>query len=110
MSNTATITYPDRIKLNVTFDEKRLRKDVENQNLRGFIYYNVLPLTNPRRKDDLPNEIDYADGSWATWHDSSALANSEYLKEVVEHFRKNCDVTLVRLLRAGAWCGRSRAY
>jgi len=92
----------DRIKLPLSFDADRMLEEINRRKLKGFIYYDVLPLTTPKRKPDLPAIIDYADGTWADWHDTKELTDSPYLMEIVEYFRKHCDVTLVRLLRLEA--------
>ena len=46
-----------------------------------------------------PPAEDYADGSWTDWLDTNALKQSEYLTSVVDFFRANTKVNLVRLLR-----------
>ena len=99
MTQTTTVTAPDRIKLPLSFNHERLLSEVEGQSLQDFIYYNVLPLTVPHAKPSSTVITDYADGSWADWHDTKVLAASPYLMEVVNYFREHCDVTLVRLLR-----------
>ena len=99
MKETTATPITDRIKTNLHFDVDRLQSDVRNQDLGPFNYYSVIPLTVPKRKPDLPPNYDYADGSWASWHDQDTLEKAPYLKEVVDQFREKCDVTLVRLLR-----------
>ena len=84
-----------------SFDVEKMKRDIANQNLRSFIYYNVLPLTAPFRTEEGPT-ANYADGKWAEWRDLSTLRESPYLMEVVDFFRKHCEVTLVRLLRLEA--------
>ena len=94
-------TVADRIKLPMTFDVSKMMTDIASQNLREFIYYSVLPLTAPTRKENVLT-TDFADGSWADWNDMPALLSSPYLSRIVNYFREHCDVTLVRLLRLEA--------
>ncbi len=88
-----------RVKLPITFDAQKLLSEIKHIGLDEFVYYDVIPLTIPKRKPNLPPVIDYADGSWAEWNNSKVLDRSPHLNEVVEYFREFCDVTLVRLLR-----------
>ena len=99
MNQITATEVPDRVKTKLFFDPTKLQKDVNQQDLRAFVYYNVIPLTAPKRKPDIPANYDYADGSWATWHDQETLRRGPYLTEVVNFFRQHADVTLVRLLR-----------
>jgi len=101
-STSPTHTVTDRVKLPFSFDADRMLADIHQNKLKEFVYYDVLPLTVPKRKLNLPADIDYADGAWADWHDSEKLTTSPYLKEIVAYFRSNCEVTLVRLLRLEA--------
>lgn len=64
----------------------------------------MIPLTSPAHIVDpslpvLPPAEDYADGSWTDWLDTPELKMSPYLMEIVDQFRENTTVTLVRLLR-----------
>jgi len=93
----------DRVKLDLSFDLARMQQEVLDLPLHDFIEYSVLPLTTPIAIPESAREhsgpIDYADGSWATWHDTPLLPNCPYLSEVVAFFRSHTTVTLVRLLR-----------
>lgn len=94
----------DRIKLPLTFDAAKMLSEVEALNLGGFEYYDVISLRAPAHIVDTtlpfpPPAADYADGSWTDWLDTPFLENSPYLMSVVDAFRKNTEVTLVRLLR-----------
>lgn len=103
----STTTKPqinDRIKLPVSFDAFKMLQEVKAMNLAPFEYYNVLPLRSPAHLVDTslpfpPPADDYADGSWTDWMDTPELDRSPYLQEVIDYFRKNTSVTLVRLLR-----------
>ncbi|MCX8210006.1 MAG: aspartyl/asparaginyl beta-hydroxylase domain-containing protein [Lewinella sp.] len=53
----------------------------------------IRPCQSPPPADD------YADGTWTVWKDTSRLQQSPYLKEVVDFFKQNTRVTLVRILR-----------
>lgn len=97
-------TFQDRIKLPITFDYSKLQAEYEALNLAGFTYYNVIPLRSPAHLVDTslpfpPPADDYADGSWTDWLDTEELKMSPYLNEVVNYFKANTKVTLVRLLR-----------
>lgn len=97
-------TFQDRIKLPVTFDYSKLQAEYKALNLSGFTYYNVIPLRSPAHLVDTslpfpPPADDYADGSWTDWLDTEELKMSPYLNEVVNYFKANTKVTLVRLLR-----------
>lgn len=88
---------PDRVQLPLTFDVDRLREDLFRLPLRDFLHYSVLPLTSPRA---IINDVaDYADGTWAEWPPTELLEASPYLTEIVDDFREQTRVTLVRLLR-----------
>jgi hypothetical protein len=94
----------DRIRLPLFFDVTRMQKEVRSLKLPAFLEYDVLPLRAPAHLVDPsigppPLTDDYADGSWTQWLDTRALRNSQYLSSVVDTFRANCKVTLVRLLR-----------
>ncbi len=96
--------FSDSIKLPFSFDVQKMKKEIEILKLSDFKYYNVIPLRSPAHLVDTslpfpaPAE-DYADGSWCDWLDTKELLNSQYLKSIVDLFRKNTNVTLVRLLR-----------
>jgi len=101
---TAKDDIADRVKLPLSFDVDRMRADVERMGLESFIHYNVMPLRSPAHLVDSsiprpPPADDYADGSWTEWLDTPALEASPYLSEVVDTFRRNTTVTLVRILR-----------
>ena len=94
----------DRIQLPLFFDVGRMQEDVRALKLGHFVYYDVLPLRAPAHLVDPsiecpPPASDYADGSWTQWLDTPELSASAYLKDVVDTFRSECTVTLVRLLR-----------
>ena len=100
----ATTTSRDRIRLPLQFDAERLRRDVAALDLPAFVYYDSVPLRAPAHLVDAsvpfpPPAEDYADGSWTDWLDTPLLRNSNYLREVVDKFRENCTVNLIRLLR-----------
>ena len=100
----ATTTSRDRIRLPLKFDAERLRRDVAALDLPAFVYYDSVPLRAPAHLVDAsvpfpPPAEDYADGSWTDWLDTPLLRNSNYLREVVDKFRENCTVNLIRLLR-----------
>tara|TARA_B100000780_G_C21045169_1_gene419537 strand:+ start:369 stop:974 length:606 start_codon:yes stop_codon:yes gene_type:complete len=97
-------TFQDRIKLPITFDYSKLQAEYKALNLAGFTYYNVIPLRSPAHLVDTslpfpPPADDYADGSWTDWLDTEELKMSPYLNEVVDYFKANTKVTLVRVLR-----------
>ena len=98
------MSFDDRIKLQLSFDVEPMQQEVLALPLHGFLEYSVLPLTAPTPvAGPLSGETepvrDYADGSWADWKNTAFLQSSPYLSEVVEFFRSNTAVTLVRLLR-----------
>lgn len=103
-TKTESITYEDRIKLDLMFDADKLNKECLALNLAPFEYYDVVPLRSPAHVVDPslpfpPPAEDYADGSWTNWLDTNQLKSSAYLTEVVNVFKAHTDVTLVRLLR-----------
>lgn len=96
--------YNDRIKLPFLFDADKMLTEFKALNLEIFEYYNVIPLRSPAHMVDAtipfpPPATDYADGSWTDWLDTSYLKKSPYLISVIDTFKKNTTVTLVRLLR-----------
>ena len=106
-SNNFNLASSDRIRLPTCFDAARMQAEVQSLNLGDFIYYEVIPLRAPAHLVDPalphpPPADDYADGSWTDWLDTPVLKEAAYLSEVVDTFRKNTDVTLVRLLRLEA--------
>lgn len=99
--------FADRIKLPISFDAGLLLKDIQEMQLKPFIYYDVIPLRNPSHLIDPsipqpPPSDDYADGSWCNWKNSQALCKSPNLMRVMDFFSSHCKVTLVRLLRLEA--------
>ncbi len=103
-TKTESITYEDRIKLDLMFDADKLNKECLALNLSPFEYYDVVPLRSPAHVVDPslpfpPPAEDYADGSWTNWMDTNQLKSSPYLTEVIDVFKQHTDVTLVRLLR-----------
>ena len=97
-------TKDDSIKLPLTFDVEKMKKEVLEMGLNTFIYYNVLPLRSPAHLVDPsvpfpPPADDYADGSWCDWLNTKELENSPYIKSIVETFQEHTTVTLVRALR-----------
>ncbi|MFK7748939.1 MAG: aspartyl beta-hydroxylase, partial [Kordia sp.] len=94
----------DRVKLPFTFDSEKMLTEFEALKLNQFEYYNVIPLRAPAHTVDTslpfpPPADDYADGSWCDWLDTNYLEASPYLNSVVDTFKANTKVTLVRLLR-----------
>jgi len=94
----------DRLKLPLSFDASKMLEEFRAMNLQNFEYYDVIPLRSPAHLVDTslpfpPPATDYADGSWTDWMDTNFLKESPYLNEVVDTFKKNTKVTLVRLLR-----------
>ena len=97
----------DRVKLPFTFDHKKMLQEIEEMDLKPFIYYDVVPLRCPAHEVDPsipfpPPAEDYADGSWCDWMDTKPLIQSDYLNEIVDFFKDKTKVTLVRLLRLEA--------
>ena len=104
---TTEIKYKDRVKLPFSFDSRIMLKEFKSLQLKGFEYYNVIPLRSPAHLVDTsiplpPPAEDYADGSWCNWLNTAELENSPYLKKIVEKFQEKTTVTLVRLLRLAA--------
>ena len=96
--------YADRIKLSLSFDTEKMLEECQAMGLAPFEYYDVVPLRSPAHIVDPslpfpPPADDYADGSWTDWSDTPQLKSSQYLNEVIDTFKANTDVTLVRLLR-----------
>ncbi|WP_420574164.1 aspartyl/asparaginyl beta-hydroxylase domain-containing protein [Kordia sp.] len=94
----------DRIKLPFQFDAEKMLTEFETLKLQNFEYYNVIPLRAPAHTVDTslpfpPPADDYADGSWCDWLDTDYLKASPYLQSVIDTFKANTKVTLVRLLR-----------
>ncbi|NMH86746.1 aspartyl/asparaginyl beta-hydroxylase domain-containing protein [Flavivirga algicola] len=94
----------DRIKLPFVFDTAKMIAECDILKLEQFEYYSVIPLRSPAHIVDPslpfpPPADDYADGSWTDWLDTPQLQKSPYLMSVIDYFRKNTEVTLVRLLR-----------
>lgn len=94
----------DRVKLPFEFDVEALQKEVAKLAQRDFIYYSVIPLRAPAYQVDPsipfpPPAEDYADGSWTDWLDTEELTQSPALLSVIDFFRENTTVNLVRLLR-----------
>lgn len=94
----------DRIQLPLYFDVKKMIDEYNKMSKNEFEYYSVIPLRSPAHFVDSslpfpPPADDYADGSWTDWLDTDQLKNAPYLQEIVDFFRKNTKVTLVRLLR-----------
>lgn len=103
MSPTTT-TSNDRIQLPFDFDVTRMASEIEMLRPHNFIYYDVLPLRSPAHEVDPsipfpPPADDYADGKWTEWLDTPSLKKSTYLSSIVDTFKANTRVTLVRLLR-----------
>lgn len=103
MSSTST-TSSDRVKLPFQFDVSKMTSEVESLRPDNFIYYSVLMLRAPAHEVDSsipfpPPADDYADGTWTEWLDTPNLKDSPYLTGIVDKFRANTRVTLVRLLR-----------
>ena len=102
--NAITTPIGDRIKLPISFDAEKMLDEYKRFQSVDFEYYDVIPLRAPAHQVDTslpfpPPAEDYADGSWTDWLDTNALKQSEYLTSVVDFFRANTKVNLVRLLR-----------
>ena len=102
--NAITTPVGDRIKLPISFDTEKMLDEYKRFQSVDFEYYDVIPLRAPAHQVDTslpfpPPAEDYADGSWTDWLDTNALKQSEYLTSVVDFFRANTKVNLVRLLR-----------
>ena len=98
------VSSSDRIQLPLSFDVVKMQREIQALNLNDFVYYNVIPLRSPAHIVDPsleppPTAEDYADGSWTKWLDTPLLKKSPYLSSVVDTFRQQSKVTLVRLLR-----------
>lgn len=96
--------YCETSQLDITFDVQKMAAEIDDLNLKGFEYYDVIPLRSPAHLVDpnlpFPESVgDFADGSWTEWLDTSLLTNSPYLTEVVNYFKQYTKVNLVRLLR-----------
>ena len=105
--NAITTPVGDRIKLPISFDTEKMLDEYKRFQSVDFEYYDVIPLRAPAHQVDTslpfpPPAEDYADGSRTDWLDTNALKQSEYLKSVVDFFRANTKVNLVRLLRLAA--------
>jgi hypothetical protein len=99
-----TATRNDRIQLPFDFDVAKMQAEIEVLRPHNFLYYDVMPLRAPAHEVDStvpfpPPADDYADGTWTEWLDTSSLKKSPYLSSVVDVFKANTRVTLVRLLR-----------
>lgn len=97
-------SYPDRVKLPMSFDVDRMCAEVQSMKLGPFVHYDVVPLRSPAHFVDpsLPPPrpaSDFADGSWTQWKDTPDLQRSPYLGEILASFRAHTNVNLVRLLR-----------
>ncbi|WP_428742032.1 aspartyl/asparaginyl beta-hydroxylase domain-containing protein [Tenacibaculum sp.] len=97
-------TFGDRIQLPFNFETSQMLEEARALQLDSFEYYNVIPLRSPAHLVDTslpfpPPAEDYADGSWTDWLDTAALEKSPYLTQVVDFFKENTTVTLVRILR-----------
>lgn len=95
----------DRVKLPFIFEKSKMLEEAKAVlQLKDFEYYDVVPLRSPAHLVDTslpfpPPCGDYADGSWTDWLDTDALKKSPYLNSIVNFFKENTIVTLVRLLR-----------
>jgi len=97
-------TFNDRIKLPFNFEVAKMLEEAKALQLDNFEYYDVIPLRSPAHLVDTslplpPPAEDYADGSWTDWLDTNALKKSPYLTSVIDFFKENTTVNLVRLLR-----------
>jgi len=100
----ATTTYPDRVKLDLSFDVEKLQTDCKLFNDRQYHYYQAVQLRAPAHMVDFsipppPPAEDYADGSWTDWLNTDELEAMPYIKEIIEWFQQHTTVNLVRLLR-----------
>lgn len=103
-TTTTSNTFGDRIKLPFNFEVPKMFKEAKALQLDNFEYYDVIPLRSPAHLVDTslpfpPPAEDYADGSWTDWLDTNALKKSPYLTSVIDFFKENTTVNLVRLLR-----------
>ncbi|WP_343329695.1 aspartyl/asparaginyl beta-hydroxylase domain-containing protein [Polaribacter staleyi] len=97
-------TTKDRIQLPFYFDVDKMLSEAKALAKDQFEYYNVIQLRGPAHLIDTtlpfpPPADDYADGSWTDWLDTGSLKKSPYLNSIIETFKKETTVTLVRLLR-----------
>ena len=98
------INQKDRIKLPFTFDTTKLIEEITLYKQANFEYYDVVPLRAPAHLVDNaipfpPPAADYADGTWCEWLDTKDLINLPYINSIIDFFKENCTVNLVRLLR-----------
>ncbi|MDX8553532.1 aspartyl/asparaginyl beta-hydroxylase domain-containing protein [Tenacibaculum sp. 1B UA] len=96
--------FSDRIKLPLNFNTAKMLEEAKALQLDNFEYYDVIPLRSPAHLVDTslpfpPPAEDYADGSWTDWLDTSALKTSPSLTSIIDFFKENTTVNLVRLLR-----------
>ena len=94
----------DRIQLPFNYDVRKMQKETKALALEHFEYYKVIQLRGPAHLIDTsltfpPPAEDYADGSWTDWLNTPELDKSPYLKSIINYFKENTTVTLVRLLR-----------
>ena len=91
-------------KLPMKYDVERLQGEVFSLSLKGYIYYDVIPLRAPAHTlapslPFPPPADDYADGSWCDWLNSQVLHDLPYIKQIVEEISNHTKVNLVRILR-----------
>lgn len=103
-TSTTETTNKDRVKLPFTFDVAKMQAEIAALDQNQFVYYKVIQLRAPAHLVDTslpfpPPAEDYADGTWCDWMDTPEMDASPYLKSIVEFFKENTRVTLVRLLR-----------
>jgi len=96
--------FVDRVKLPLSYDASKMFEEFEAIKAQQFEYYKVIQLRAPAHMVDTslpfpPPATDYADGSWTPWMDTPEMAQCAYLKSVIDFFKENTTVTLVRLLR-----------
>ena len=96
--------FLDRVKLPLSYDASKMFEEFEAIKAQQFEYYKVIQLRAPAHMVDTslpfpPPATDYADGSWTPWMDTPEMAQCAYLKSVIDFFKENTTVTLVRLLR-----------
>lgn len=97
-------TSRDRIKLPFKFDVEKMQAEINAIGFKDFIYYDSIPLRSPAYMVDPslpapPPAEDFADGSWTDWLDVPTLKKCPYILSVIDFFRANTTVNLVRLLR-----------
>jgi hypothetical protein len=100
-ANNNVASTPDRVKLPFSFDAAKMQADIQALELRNA---DSIPLRGPAHIIDPtltipPPTDDYPDDTRTEWKDTSRLQQSPYLKEVVDFFKQNTRVTLVRILR-----------